>query len=495
MSTLTNASTVVPADSASQVVADPATTDKPSKGRGKPQKRPAKSAMDKNAPPGALEVPPPGKDKTNKKSAVISGTIPLSGWGETDLASHRRDILPRHTVDANPYFDLVDATYMNLYGGFSSGSKHIPFSLFRYYCALLWWHRVLYLCRSNAIVLSSSEKDAFNVLNSGEEFQIPAPIAQYLANMGNFSAGGETFFFEKLSGSFTGEWTSEGATVKKGWLDTTTGITVDDPESFWRYAQLPVPAVFALSIQSEVANATNVTGPTLDHIAPVVSGQSVRPTRNICGWYPQPTDALHSSWRSTYSLLGWSTTSIPTDSQTVFNISTSTLKWVSERLAGMHGLKLHGSKQITLSTQGSALQAQYLFMDHFDKIEILGNSTQSYLGKGTLNTELALGSRYGMDDKLLSPSFSFGYRIRRDKEYNKHVSGRPTYFGQSRFDPWMFFVEGKTVRQNPPMGWMNAMNDSWNHGSASVQLNTERFATHELSRSVGLDAAVTLTHS
>jgi len=494
MSTLSSTPTVVPDDSASQVVASPTDTKKmqPKKG----PRRPAKAAIDKSAPPGANEVPAPGKDKTTKKSPVVTGTIPLSGWGEIDLSSHRRDILPRHTVDANPFFDLVDSVYMNMYGGFSSASKHIPMSLFRYYCMLMWWHRVLFLCRNNAIVLSSAEKDVFNVLNLGEEFQVPAPIAQYLANMGNFQAGNETFYFEKLSGQFTGTWTDEGASVEKGWLQTNSDIIVDDPTSFWRYAQLPVPAVFALSIQAEVAKMTNAPIPDLSHIAPVVSEQTAVATRNICGWYLSPVDATHSSWRSTYSLLGWTPTSLPTDSQTVFNISTSTLKWISERLSGINGLKLHGSKQLTLSVQGSALQSQFLFMDHHDRIDPLGTRDHVTSHKGSLHTDLALGSRYGMDDKLLSPSFSFGYRIRRDKEFARLTNGSPVYYGISRFDPWIFFkTEGPTSRQNAPASWHNSMNDSFVYGSSAVQLNADRFATHEVNRSAGLDAAVTLAHT
>lgn len=494
MSTISDAPTIAPNDSASVVhPAAPNTV----KSQTKKGRRPAKSAIDKAAPPGATEVPPAGKDKTNKKSQVISGTIPLSGWGEVDLSSHRRDVLPRHTVDANPFFDLVDATYMNMYGGFSNGSKHIPYSLFRYYCSLLWWHRTLYLCRSNAVALSSSEKDAFNVLNAGEEFSIPAPIAQYLANMGNFQAGGETFYFEKLSGQFTGVWNSEDATVEKGWLTTTNGIVVNDSESFWRYAQLPVPAVFALSVQAEVAHVTNATPVSLNHIAPVVSGLTAEPTRNICGWYRQPADATHSSWRSTYSSLGWTPTTIPDDCQTVFNISTSTMKWMSERLSSINGLKLHGSKQITLTNQGSAIQAQYLFLDHLDREDILGKREAVSSKKGTLHTELALGSRYGMDDKLLAPSFSFGYRLQRSKEFSKMTAGSPSYYGMSRFDPWIFFKSEGTsvVRQNVPTGWMDDMNESFEYGSARSQLNTARFVTHELTRTVGLDAAVTLSHA
>jgi len=494
MSSLTTSSTIAPNDSASQVAAVPLLTAKPLGKRG--PKRPFRSAVDKSAPPGAVEVPPGGQNKTSKKSPVITGTIPLSGWGEIDLSSHRRDILPKHTVDANPYFDLVDSVYMNMYGGFSNASKHIPFSLFRYYCQLLWWHRVLFLCRSNAVVLSSIEKDVFNVLNSGEEFQIPAPIAQYLANMGNFSAGGETFYFERLASQFTGSWISEAATVEKGWLSTSNGIVVNDSESFWRYAQLPVPAVFALSIQCEVAAATNNVAPTLAHIAPIAPGLLAEPTRNICGWYRRPVDATHSSWRSTYSLLGWTSTQLPSDVQTSFNISTSTLKWVSERLSGITGLKLHGSKQIVLSSQGSSLQAHYLFMDHLDRRELFPSVALMSDFKGSLHTDFGLGSRYGMDDKLLAPSFSFGYRLRRDCQVVEGFGNFPAYHNMSRFDPWVFFsAEDPSQRIPSPPGWMTSRNDTWNFGSASVQLNTERFATHEINRSVGLDAAVTLVHA
>jgi hypothetical protein len=493
MSSLSAAPTVAPNDSASQVAAISVTTDKPPRKWG--PKKSSKSSVDQSAPQGAVEVVPPGRDKSNKKSPVVSGTIPLSGWGEIDLSSHRRDILPRHTVDANPYMDLVDSVYLNMYGGFSGSSKHIPASLFRYYCSLLWWHRVLYLCRSNAVVLSSAEKDAFNVLNSGEEFQIPAPIAQYLANMGNFLAGGETFFFEKISGSFTSEWTDEDATVKKGWLSTATGLRANDPVSFWRYSQLPVPAVLALSVQSEVSSVLGFGPKDLTHIEPVLPGLQVFATRNICGWYPTPADATHSSWRSTYSLLGWTRTDLPADTQTAFNISTSTMKWVSERLANTHGLKVHSSKQLTLSVQGNAIQAQYLYADHHDQeVSLWANHTLA-LTKGSLNTDLALGSRYSMDDKLLAPSFSFGYRLQRFQEFNRVHNGVPNFHNRSRFDPWVFVQMDTQARAPLPPGWEAPMNDTFVFGSAAVQLNTARFSTHEVNRGTGLDAAVTLVHT
>ncbi|KAK9478322.1 hypothetical protein V1514DRAFT_342994 [Lipomyces japonicus] len=252
-------------------------------------------------PPGAIEIPSGGKDKILKRSPVTSGTIPLSGWGELDLSSHRRDILPQHTVNSNPFFDIVDFVYIYI----------------------------------------------------GEEFQLPAPLAQYLANMVNFTAGGETFYFEKLSGQFSCIWASEEVTVQKGWLSTTTGIVVDDWTSFWRYANLPIFAVFALSIQAEIANFTNTDAPTLAHITPIVPGQIAEQTCNICGWYQQRVD-------------------------------------VSDRLAGISELKLHGSNQLTLSNQRNANPSQFLFMDQFKRDASLGTRDAVFSRKGSLNTDFAI---------------------------------------------------------------------------------------------------------
>jgi hypothetical protein len=488
-------SSVSPSDSVSQApgLAISTTTAPSRTGGGGRQKRPAKSAIDKTAPPGVVNVPVGGQNASAKRSPVISSTIPISGWGEIDLHDFRKDISPTFTVDANPFDDLVTVTYGSLQSRFSGTGKHIPFALFRYYCFQLWWMRVLHLHKGNANVLSTEEKNALSVFTSGEEFMVPSPIAQYLSNMGNFMQGSESFYFRKSPLKFDGNW--ENGSVPRGWLAEPDGsIVVASASTFWGYAQLPVPGLFTHAVCAEVERfATPGFRQNLDHVSPVVEGKNVCPSANIIG-YDMGRDAHHNSWRSTYTSLGWSASDIPADCQTSFNISTSSMKWMSEKLSSVTGFKLHSSTQLTLSLQGNPIQAYFLGVSHPTECTFPGNSqaTVDFRRRGSLNLSLALNSRYGMDSRLLAPSFSFGYRLQRTKHYSKMVDSVVTWYGFSPFDPWYFFgMTGTNAINNPPATFWTAANVPFEFGSCPV-LNVERFGTHGLVRSVGLDAALIL---
>jgi hypothetical protein len=489
-SQLSTAPTLTPSDSASQVPAPAAKENAPPR-KGGDRKSP-KAPRGKNAPPGAVDVPPPGEKKTQKKSPVVSATIPISGWGETDLHEFRRDIRPEFTTDASPYFDLVDKTYSLMQSRYSSASKHVPRALFIYYCLQLWWLRALWLSKGNANVLTTEEKRFLNLISAGEEFMIPAPIAQYLANMGNFQQGGETYYYVRPPVMFDGTW--DQGNVEKGWLSTQTGITVSGGREYWLYAQVPVPGVYTQAVQMEANHTLPAPLPrqTLSHVAPIRDGYAVLPTANIIGWRNTDYDMHHSSWRSTYSSLGWSNNSLPTDMQTVFNFSASTMKWVSERLGTVKDLKSYSSNQLTLSSQGSPIQAYYLDntipasqMPHF---AYSPNFVDNW--KGTLNSDLCLNSRFAFDSKMLSPAFSFGYRINRVPCFRRYVQQSPEYYSRTNYDPWIFFDNVNAPRA-PPTGWEAFRNATFGYGSQAF-INVPRFGTAELNRSVGMDAALIL---
>jgi hypothetical protein len=458
-------------------------------------RRPPTNAPDKNAPPGAVPVPKGGQNRTGKKSEVVSATIPISGWGEIDLSSHRKDIQPTFTVDAQPYEDLVDAVYLSMQSRYSTGGKHVPYAMFKYYCYLLWWYRVLWLHKANGNVLGTEEKNFLNVMSAGEEMNVPNHVAQYLANLGNFVQGGETFYFRKLSGTFGA--TDGAVPVRSGWLDTQAGIRANDSASFWKYSQLPVPGVYTTMVCNEADStlAQPIGRSTLDHIAPEVAGQLVYPTRNISGWRNEDWPAHHSSWRSTYSSLGWTQNSLPADDQTVYHISTSTMKWMSERLATIKDFKVHSSKQLALSVNGNPIQAYFLGTEivqgQIDRTTPQADADVNRLN-GTFDSDLALLSRYGMDPKMLAPSFSFGYRLERQRTFRRHNRGVPEFYDRSNYQPWIFYVEGGAAAVNPPAGYLANMNESFSFGSGAF-INVRRFATHELKRSVGLDAALVLS--
>jgi hypothetical protein len=491
-SELSVASTVLPTDSASQAPDKPKPNARGGR-RGGGNTRSPKTDIDKAAPPGPVEVQPGGQNKTGKKTQVLSATIPISGWGETDLSSFRKDIRPEFTADASPYVDLVNVVYENIQSRFSGQGKHIPYGLFVYYCMLMWWYRVLYLHKANANTLTQEEKQAYNVLSSGEEFMVPSPIAQYLANLGNFQQGGETFYFRKLKTDFGGEWDS--GIVKKGWLSVDGGIQVTDSQSFWTYAQVPVPGVYTLYAVNEAAS-TRPQAPArqeLDHVAPVVADQIVKATNNIVGWNIVDYEAHHSSWRSTYTALGWSSTQLPADVQTNFNISNSTLKWVSERLSTVNGLKLHSSKQFSLSVQGNPLIAAYLGTQSAPDVPLWWQTPAELdTRRGSGHLALGLNSRYSMDPKFLSPTFSFGYRLNRQRTFSAYKNGVAVYYAESPYDPWIFFSSKTQKRVSPPQNWWNSINQTFTLGSQSY-INIERFSTHALNRWTGLEAAVILS--
>ncbi|UOK20170.1 coat protein [Diplodia seriata partitivirus 1] len=498
MSTVSG-TTVLPSDSASQVPDQPKNdkTKKGGKGANK-NKRPAKSALDPTAPPGSVDVPPAGTKKTGKTSTPVSSTIPLSGWGEIDLHDHRRDVLPVFTCDAAPYMDLVNTVYAGIQSRYSQNGKHVPRALFVYYCCMFWWLRVLYLHKMNANVLSPSERAFFNVMTAGEEFNLPAPIAQYLANLGNFQQGGEQFYFRKMNFEFTG--TDDESTVKKGWLRTSSNdtTTVRTSREFWAYAQVPVPAVFTTSVNNEAYwSLPTHQADLLNTIEPAeptdTDNAAARPTPNINGWDATPALPHHTSWRATYSSLGWSRTSVPADLQTDFNVSTSSLKWVSDRLASINGLKLHTSKQLLLSVQGNPIQAYFLDCDDSasrQKRFLRDSSPDLENWRCTAQHDFQLSSRYSMDSKLLAPAFSFGYRLHRFLSFESYQDDLPVDSTISAFQPWVFFSDHQQVP--PPEGFLNDINGSFNYGTGRF-LGTARFETHLLSRSAGLNAAVILT--
>jgi len=485
---------VAPSDSASQ--APKSQQSAPSK-RGGPRKGPSQPRLDKDAPQGAVQVPAGGQKKTGKSSAVLSTAIPLSGWGDIDLHPFRKEVEPVFTVDARPFADLVDTTYQSIQARYSAGGKHIPLGLFRHYCFTFWWLRSLWLHKSNGNVLTTEEKNALNILLAGEEFSLPSHIAQYLANMGNFQQGGENFYYRKPDETL-GSFTTPDMIVKKGWFDVGDAPGHVTAEEFWLYAQLPTPGVYTSFVCNEANSLLGNVSPTLTlaAVAPEFAGNNVLPTDNIIGWNNSIPLPHHNSWKATYSSLGWSGSSVPPDTQTVFNISTSSMRWMSERLSTLKDFKLHLSKQITLSTQGSPMQSHYLTVTDLSTQRdqrppaLIADSNSMNASRFS---ELAIASRFAIDSSTLAASFSFGYRLERTLVFDKYASdGKPVLNLRSNFQPWLVTKKDDSAYVSLDRKWYSQMNAPFHFGSQPY-VNVARFSTHQLNRAVGLDAALVLS--
>jgi hypothetical protein len=491
-SVLSDTRTIAPSESASQA---PKNTNAPPKPRrGGPRKGHNNPAPGNDTPQGAIQVPKGGSSNTGKASPVISGTIPLSGWGEIDLVSHRKDIEPTFTTDARPYADLVDTVYQSIQARYSTGGKHIPRALFRYYCFQLWWLRALWLHKSNGNMLDTDQKAFINILSAGEDFQVPAPIAQYLANMGNFLQGGEQFYYRMMEHKLT---EINAAAVSRGWFETDDADDRVTAASFWIYAQLPSPGVFCTDVCNEAEATLPAPGAMNDlgHIAPDNAGNAVHPTENIIGWSNVQYQAHHSSWRSTFAQLGWSINGTPADLQTQYNVSTSTMKWMSERLSTMRDFKLHTTKQVTLSVQGHPMQAYWLGTETAPSQRGQEPPVADAAGNrlcGSRHSDLAVLSRYSIDSKILAPAFSFGYRLERSLQFRDYHNRQPRFWNMSNYQPWLLLNAAGTGYLQLNAAQLANMNAPFNFGS-QVYINVRRFATHELNRSVGLDAALVLS--
>lgn len=491
---ISDATTVAPGDSISQAGPKVLTTaPRPSRAAGK---RSSKNAPSKDTPPGAVQVGKPGSAKTGKVTAPITATIPLTGWSDLDITASRVETIPTYTVDVNPYLDLVRTEFDRIASRSPSGGKHIPFALFQYFCLELWWFRALTLLKLNGQVLTTDQKNFLSAMSAAEEFAVPAHIAQYLANMGNFLQGGEVFHLRLLAISFTG--VSNGSVVREGWVDCGNSSTrVTTSEQFWAYAQLPVPGIFVTSVTNEIA-ANDPTDPgvnDIDHVTPhAPEGRNWLDTPNIAGWQTEFVKFNHSSHRSAYSNLGWSDAAIPTDMQTCFLYSASSMRWMSEKLSAIKEIRLHGSKQLTLSAQGSPMQAYWLEEPDkafsYDRRDYSGTLARE---KATAVTELALVSRFSVDSRALTPAFAFGYRLGRTKVITGFKGRDPVYAERSNFQPWIYQdVSGPhpTVI-DPPAGFLTAMNATWSFGSG-VHLNLVRFATPTIRRDLALQSSLLL---
>jgi len=498
-SQLSGATTLLPDESAPKAGIEP--TAQTQRAAGSKQKRGAKNTMGKDTPTGSIQVKQ-HTAKGLKPSTPTNATIPLTGWAELDLVATKIEVIPTFTVDAAPYIDLVNAEFDRIVSRCPSVGKFIPFALFQYYCIQMFWYRVLFLQKSNGQPLSTEEKNFMNAFVGGEEFDVPLHIAQYLASIGNFIQGNETYFFRKMIFSFSGIAPTQ--TVQKGWLDCTNNTTtIINGTQFWAYAQVPVPAVAATTICNEIIHNSRINPAPpllrLDHITPASEDDDHNwlPNSNILGWLNTPHAYNHNSHASTYANLGWLRNRIPVDSLTCFLFSASSMRWMSDKLALAKELKSYPSSQLTLSVQGAPMQAYFLASPNHlaptDEYELRLIANRS---KGSLFTELSVQSRFGTDPKALTPAFAFGYRLHREKVTTGYVDRQPQVAERSNHQPWIYVVndandDTQNVIADPPNQYMLGINATWTFGSA-VNLNNARFETVAMRRDNALQRALVL---
>ncbi|CAG8689706.1 1481_t:CDS:2, partial [Ambispora gerdemannii] len=199
-----------------------------------------------------LSLPVQKPTPSTSRPTPRNETIPITGWEPPNFDEmHKKKTVNTLMGSAPGFMDLVDDVYERLLADNYDKMQHFPQDIFRYYCATLWWARVI----------------------------IPDKLYQYYHSIGNFTFMGETFHYRIDE---TDDFTGVNRKITGFLKDPFTGNANCDPNMFWKYADLPIPGILLLNMIHEF--------------------------QGIKGWNIIPYQHKHSSWSSTYQQLGFTGT-------------------------------------------------------------------------------------------------------------------------------------------------------------------------------------------
>lgn len=421
---------------------------------------------------GSIPVPSPSSRASSQSSPIASAAIPITGWGLSDIQPMTKSKpLLEFEPDAIGFFGLVDAVYRDASAVNPTVYKHVPASLFRYYCGLAWWYRTLHVHKSNGFPLWTEAKRFLDSYSGLDELKLPDKIAQYLANLGNYDYNGEHYRMRVPELDLSGSRNRKQFGTLPGKLSGEMNAS-----SFWRYAQFPIPCSLLCNIANEAKLARNSTLWISPHLFEK-EGYQFHATENIVG-FSRGLPAAHSSWTSTFGTLGWDS-SVPRDLQTQFCFSPSTVKWVSDKL-GTSSLKMHPFKQIALTRQGNFAQIgwlncpDYLQSRYTNETDVPGDINRFSAASQSC---FRISARSALPGSVLSALFCFGYQADR---YATPDGKR------SIFDPWFVTKDGQLSDYFAE--WQTLRNRSLD--ALDTDLKVPRYHTYDHVRDVVLTSAL-----
>jgi hypothetical protein len=149
---------------------------------------------------GPIPVPPPRSIPSVFSSVPVSEAIPITGWGDpVPLPMQYVEpaptcVQPPEVVDFYPSAASFPSLVNDCYDKLPASTRElVSFDMFQYYCSLGFWLRLSYLEVSNRPSPLNDQYTSLLAHSSSVPLLLPPPVAQYLANIGNFSLDGTLF--------------------------------------------------------------------------------------------------------------------------------------------------------------------------------------------------------------------------------------------------------------------------------------------------------------
>ncbi len=304
---------------------------------------------------------------------------------------------PKFTADAGPSFDIMDACYATLRAKDPNIAKHLPFHLFAYYWNHLVWHRTLHVVQHNQLRTDYWVMEYLEAMNS-IELHVPKELALWLHGLGNTKdPNGDLMVLDVYDVPTEAIHNNKQGTF--GQYGPATAQT---------YATMPSPYISAAYVQQGCNTAPQ---------APLQwdLGQGVEPeainngtdhrylkTENLLGYYEHTP--LRDRAVSTLTDLGWRVDALPPDTRGRFNLSPSTLQYISSRLRDISSKHAMTIIKGYTSALGSQAQMPYLSVPSQPDAARVQRATKR---------DVEHHSRYQAEPTLMSTSFICAYRVER----------------------------------------------------------------------------------
>jgi hypothetical protein len=350
---------------------------------------------------------------------------------------------PTFTADAGPSFDIMDACYAALRAKDPNIAKSLPFHLFAYYWNLLVWHRTLYVVQHNQLRTDYWIMEFLEVMNS-IELHVPKELALWLHGLGNTKDPNGDLMILDVS-----DVPSDAILNNK---QGTFGQY--SPATAQAYASLGSPYISAAYVQ-QGCNPDQQQVPQWNlgpgvHPDAINNGTDHRHllTENLLTYYDR--SVLSDRARSTLTDLGWRVDALPPDARGRFNLSVSTITYVSRRLSEI--TTKHPMTVIHGYTSPLGAQAQ------MPDLSVPSHPNDCLVQRATKRV-VDHHSRYQAEQVLMSTSFYCAHRVERRTQADLHRSA--SY-------PIQIVDAAGNVQDQPPIpGW----NAPFHQGDGATRMN------------------------